>query len=169
MQKTLLDIRYYDQTFHPDTFRGNGWRGRVVLILNWFRFWLETFIQFLVMRMGMDQVPAERREDVVSQFWKDVREERAASITHSPLNKDTSSLIPSSLPRNIRYKEGRGRRMVQEMETEEVKDTFPLRPLPLDGLVARMTAGTRTRRYGSSGRVVHEDNVGAVETEKETG
>ena len=165
--RTLLDIRYYDQSFHPDFFREKGWRGRFILLLNWFRFWLETYIQYRVMKLGFShqEIPANNQKEVVRQFWRDVREERKTSSLLSPFSrKEEGDASSSSLsPREVRYTRGRKTFEVSDLGGEEQQ----VRPVPLDGLFERMSQPARVRRY-AVGPTIHEEvEPVVVQTEKE--
>lgn len=161
MTRTLLDIRYYDQTFHPAFFRVKGWRGRLIVFLNWLRYWIETLVQYHVMRLGFTQADIDppQRSAVVRQFWKDVKAERAVAFHEE-------QAYPTDPPVSIREMRYRYGRRTMEVISLEDGETAVSTPAPIDNLAARMTAGGRSRRY-AMGTVIREEVDPVATTEKE--
>lgn len=160
MQPTLRDIRYYDQTFHPDFVKLRGgklWRVYFVLLLNWLRFWIETLVQHQMVKL-MSVMEGHSKSDtrkLVSAFWEDVKAEAEASKKASPFYKAQYE-PPVQTPRSLRYAVGRGSRVVSESEDQ------PERPVPLDNLVQRLGSTGRDRKYGMT-VTVHEFEKGKKE------
>lgn len=111
---TLLSVRYYGTYYAPEFFRGRGWRGWLVRILNAARYALETAVQRLVLAdllARLPDAPPAHRRAAVARFWADVRAERSPGA------------LPASAP-------------------PAAPTPQPVRPLSLDQLHARY-AGRR--------------------------
>lgn len=162
--QTLLDVRYYGEVIHPSRFRGKGWKGRVILALNWLRYKLETYIQYRILRLGME-IPGEaavdrkERSKVVENFWRDVKKEQLLSELSDPGLEPSlpGSQVPFEVPsRQQRYVMSRREKVVSE-GVEELPS-----PLPLDNLIARLGSHGRDQRYGR-GMVIMEEHLSGLE------
>lgn len=128
---TLHHVRYHGTYYHPAFFRGRGWRGWLIRVLNAARWALETAAQRLVLddfvvRVGLP-LGHPRRRAMVAEFWGAVRTERAVVGGWAP-----PAGLPAPPPRD--------------------STTQPTRPLPLDQLHARYAGRGR-----GAPRVVFED------------
>lgn len=169
---TLLDVRYYDQVFHPHFFVGKGVSGWFIRVLNWLRYKLETYVQYRILLLGISESSIIKKEDGSTEevplnkkemkegFWRDVLKERLTSELASPLLLQSSisgSPSPSQVSsRESRYQQARVSRVIQEVE-EDVPD----RPLPIDDLAQRYGGEGRAAKYGR-GPLVYEDEFEPV-------
>ena len=163
---TLLDVRYYDETFHPSRFRGKGWRGFLIRVLNWVRYWIETYVQYLVLKFDITTLdPTETSKEIVegavTKFWADVRRERLHSYLSDPaLSPEAPGDLPVTgvLSRQGRYEFRRGERLVHDFSEENE----PARPISIEGLAQRYGTPGRESRY-SMGVSVMEDHISELE------
>lgn len=159
---TLLHIRYYDQHLLPTLFVGKGWRGWAIRILNLLRYWLETFIQYQVLKLGieasMPTAEPEVKKAYLRAFREDVKVERRLLSEESPISSPSPSSLSIFYKREERYKRGREERVIQEDEVS----TSSSPPSRIDALASRLGQPTRTQRYGRT-TVVVEDEVEPVE------
>ena len=149
----MYRVRHYDQSFHPDVFRGGGWRGTFIVVLNWIRWKLETYIQLQVVRFMADvaSMPKARQTVVERIFVADVEAERAEMLQTSPLIPPRAT--PETEPRARRYEAGRAGGTLEAFATsEDVGTTPPARPVPLDELAARYGGSPRARKYARGHR-----------------
>lgn len=161
MSLTLLHIRYYDQHLEPSSFKERGFRGWVVIALNWLRYWLETFIQYQVLLCGVEKAGLEKaqKKSLIQQFLQDVKEERKEAS--SPFLPTSSS--PSSILRRERYKSPRGERVLVEDGDSQVL-VSPSTGKPIDSMVAERVLRSY-KRYATSEPTTLEEAFESVEPE----
>jgi hypothetical protein len=154
---TLLDVRYYDQHLPPSAFKNKGFRGRVILFLNSVRFWLETYIQYQILLLGISSsttLPSQKKS-LIKTFFQDVREEIGATSTNDP----------SSILKGSRYKNPRDSRVITEEGSSDLLN--PIRGKSIAGLVAEHTVRGQGR-YGTRKQVVMEEAFSPVTPETTT-
>jgi hypothetical protein len=149
-QPTQHHIRYYDKFIHTDQLRLiGGWRVVLIIALNWLRYWVETLVQRLTLSVLLERegVKKEHRSKFVEVFWGDVRRERA-------IFEDTGRRVTTAA-------EGQKPEVLPTVDEPLVVDrgspvTFavskqkepPLRPQPLDEMVAKYDPNSRSGKYG---------------------
>lgn len=93
----VYEVRSYDQKLHPDLFRGGRVLGVVIRVLNFLRWKLEVFVQYLTLQYMMDEQkfsPTARKE-VLKNFKLDVIKEKVEFLESSPLRALSLPTIPS--------------------------------------------------------------------------
>lgn len=150
---TLLHVRFYAQHIHPNHFRGSGFRGFLIRVLNQIRYWLETRVQRLALghflrvsrENGATITPADATQ-TVRKFWEDVRsEEKLVQGKREPEIPEGVALVP----RSLRYH--RGRTVLAEEQSDVPKETGDITEM-----VRRYGAKPNQRRYGVQRKVVME-------------
>lgn len=121
----MFRIRYYSETLEPRQF------GRLIRFLNWFRYWLETLIQYLVLKhlLKTTKVAKELRKPFVEQFKNDVKvelQEWKKDTTHEAVV--TKALVAAH----------------HKVDAE--------RPVPVDEFFSRYLNKPKERRYALSSR-----------------
>lgn len=137
----MFRIRHYDRFIHPDMFRDGTWRGRMIRLLNWLRWKLETFNQKLVLRhlLARNAVDREREGEVLRKFRTDVKDERVRKDLTSPLAPVVSAeemsmaMGPTAVGTLLHQAMANGQGL--------------LRPEPIDALANRYGRNDRSRRY----------------------
>ena len=83
----MYDIRSYEDRLHPDLFRRGGVLGISIFILNFFRWKLEVFVQYLVLRYMLreQKFSLKKMEEVLATFSLDVQKENLECRETSPL------------------------------------------------------------------------------------
>ena len=144
-------IRYYDRTFHPDTFRGTrgGW---LIVVLNLIRLRIEVVIQKLVLKWLASQEGLTDREalaDLKRKFDADMRLEEATMATSSPLLD-----VDDDRGRDQRYIAKRTAGTLDGFRNDNAEGGRPYRPAPLDELASRYGASGRGHRYARGKRAL---------------
>jgi hypothetical protein len=149
----MYRVRYYGELIHPDNFN-KGILGTAIRGLNWVRWKLETFNQRLVLKymMGEQPIDESKKDSIVKRFILDVEAEKLQKELTSP------ALVPEVTPEQIhlraeRYQtRGHAKAADQavQVEQEAMGTVLPVRPVPIDNLLARLTAQGRAKRYTRS-------------------
>lgn len=159
----MYRIRYYDLVIHPDQLR-SGWLGRMIIGMNFLRWKIEVFVQYLVLKFLLKRSDASKpeMEQIVESFKLDVQAEKLDCKQTSPLlpkvktvsSVDSSYFIGGSVGGSL------------ERACED--SGLPKRPLPLNQMAARYL-GARAGRYskGRHSTLIDEDHFEPVETNLE--
>lgn len=162
----MFKLRFYDQTFHPDQFKGAGFRGWVIRVLNWVRWQLETVVQRTVLRhlSRVGHLSPMRAREMDRAFDLDVAAERLEKERTSPLYPSTQSPEAREAPtaRSERYAAG-AQRSALDAVTEPPTDAQG-RGRRLDNLVGQYGADMRAKRYAHGRRYLVGDPDGDFET-----
>jgi hypothetical protein len=133
----MFRIRHYDRFIHPDAFRDGTWRGRMIRVLNWIRWKLETFNQGLVLKhlIYQNALDKEREGELLRKFRIDAKEERIRKEMTSPLAPVVSAEEMSTV-----------------MDATALGTLFRqtevgVRPAPIDALANRYGRNDRSKRY----------------------
>lgn len=152
----MYRIRYYDRMFHPDVISKKGFLGRSIHVLNFLRWKLETFVQYLVLKyMTKEETslnPDERRS-ALDMFRLSVEQEKLHKKATSPL-----IALPSDKVAKAFTVDGVRCDAIKEQNERLLGDRVPHRPKPIDELAARYANNTRSKRYArGSVLYVNED------------
>lgn len=93
----VYEIRSYNETYHPDLFRGGGVLGFAIRVLNFLRWKLEVLVQYLALQYWMRQqnFSLKSRQKVLDVFKLDVIKEKVEFYERSPLR---APLLPPAPP-----------------------------------------------------------------------
>jgi len=159
----MYHIRNYDALVHPGQFSA-GVLGNSIKFLNYLRWKLEVFIQYLVIKYLAKNalLPKDQVSSVTERFRLDVKAEALEKEATSPSFVGITSL---SSERLNRYQEGSNISNVIEAAIHD-KDILPsgYRPEPADQMIARYM-DPRTSRYARGRRrtlVADSDNFEPV-------
>lgn len=151
----MYRVRYYSEMIHPDHF-SKGLLGWYIRVLNWLRWRLETCVQHNTLKYLAREggLPKQRVGVLTREFALDVAQERLEKQQTSPRAPvQPAALAPT---REARYVESPSPNvLLEEAATREAG--LPLRPRPLDEMVARHL-DARASRYAKGRRFIHAVN-----------
>ncbi len=154
----MFRVRHYGDLYHPDLFRGGGALGTLIRALNWMRWKLEVFVQYLVLRFLMHggSLPFSSKKKILQTFRADVAAEEAEMLQTSP---DIANPEPLAMPRGEKYREGNLRSTLDSFKADAEGKELPTRPVRMDDMIAR-NLSARASRYSKGHRhvVVDEDS-----------
>lgn len=159
----MYRVRYYDQLIHPDSFKASGWRGALIVALNWVRWQIETFIQKQVLLFYIEkgELPKERKGSLLDTFRVDVQAERLQKEATSPLREPMPDLAQPSRGREGRYEEGTKSTALDAWAKEE---GLPDRPKSLTNLIGMYAPNIRAKKYARGRRFLVMNPEGDFES-----
>lgn len=94
----MYEIRSYNESYHPDLFRGGGVLGLVIRVLNFLRWKLEVLVQYFALRYTMrrQNFSPKSTQKVLEAFRLDVIKEKVEFYERSPLR--APPLLPAPHP-----------------------------------------------------------------------
>jgi hypothetical protein len=142
----MYRLRYYDEAYHPDHFK-RGMRGWFIVVLNWIRWKLETYVQKQALKFFTENggLPRDRVKELLRTFHLDVQAEKLEKEQLSPLYAVAAEAAETPRSRAARYTEGRKATMLNDL-TPPGEDQ-PVRPKPLDNLIGQYAFGGRATNY----------------------
>lgn len=93
----MYEVRSYDQSMHPDLFKGGGVLGFAIRCLNFLRWRLEVFVQYLTLQWAMREqnFSPKKRQEVLETFRLDVIKEKVEYKERSPCRPLSLPEVPS--------------------------------------------------------------------------
>jgi hypothetical protein len=144
----MFRVRHYDKYIHPDHFQ-RGVLGKVIRVLNWTRWKLETVTQRLVLEYlnREEKLDKESSSKLIQKFELDVQAEKVEKKRTSPLAPFFQA--PTPLRRQ-----------------EEFVEPTKVASASIEDMVLRYGNRTRARRYGLGHRRLVYDEFEAVPPEE---
>ena len=158
----MYRIRHYDTVIHPDQFKRSGWLGVLIVSLNFLRWKLEVFIQWLVVHWTLKsgEVPKSQAKELLRTFGLDVRAEALQKDQTSPLHQPVDMTPPPV--RADRYIAGTPKSAL-DVTVANAKG-LPERPKSLENLIGQYGFPIRAKKYAGGKRfTVSEDSFEPLE------